>query len=608
MPIKNTYNVLRWAFVTVTILGYGYLSYYYYRGYFTPGQFTTVTGVVVLLIPVLVLMFRPAYSKSGLPRINLGRVAYIVPFLVFLCAFLETMLFGYTGLLTVIMLIVGFTFFLVSKSTSTISPMLVSLLAVLISVLYGVYTPSFGSDTWRDATQASQIIENSGLHGLTITHTAYPFPVVSLLYALLSLITNLNTLWSSSIMGLLYLLLVFLLVYLIARHFNIEYPHIAVVLALTTPLVFIWSVWFVSQTYALLMAIPILFLNLNPLIILILAIAMILGHSGVSLWTLAILILLVFAKKSTKTSIFTSEFINMKLIMVAIPFIIYVIYTLVLRTIVEASLRFLDVLSIFLFGEEILLNRAYIQGSIFSVLSVVPLIVLVVLGVALLMEHKEDVLIQLFVLVSLAGLGVGYLGSAFFPTLLPARYLGLGSAVILSIVSPRGIRALARRGRIGTYYAFSMVLLAIVSFGFSGALTPGNPYTVSAYGAWSITGLIKYNEAQELDKIVSLLCCNNYLIDWRAGAYLGFKYLWIQPLSKGFYDPDSQSSFIFAGSYGLLVTPEYLEDFNGILVLRISALTMSDSFAPHILEYIQKRASKENIIYSSTNFLIAFNG
>jgi hypothetical protein len=280
----------------------------------------------------------------------------------------------------------------------------------------------------------------------------------------------------------------------------------------------------------------------------------------------------------------------------------------VLRTIIEASLRFLDVLSIFLFEEKILLNRAYIQGSIFSVLSVVPLIVLVVLGIAILMEHKEDVLIQLLVLVSLAGLGIGYLGSAFFPTLLPARYLGLPSAVMLSIVSPRGIRALARRGRAGTYYAFSMVLLAIISFGFAGTLMPGNPYTVSAYEAWSITGLIKYNEAQELDKIVSLLCCNNYLIDWRAGVYLRFKYLWIQPLSKGFYYPGTQSSFILAGYYGLLVTPEYLEDFNGVLVLRISALTMSDSFAPHILEYIQKRTSKENIIYSSTNFLIAFNG
>jgi hypothetical protein len=607
MPIKNTYNVLRWAFVTVTILGYGYLSYYYYRGYFTPGQFTTVTGVVILLIPVLVLMFRPAYSKSGLPRINLGRVAYIVPFLVFLCAFLETLLFGYTGLLTVVMLIVGFTFFLVSKSTSTISPMLVSLLAVLISVLYGVYTPSFGSDTWRDATQASQIIENSGLHGLTITHTAYPFPVVSLLYALLSLITDLNTLGSSSIMGLLYLLLVSLLVYLIARRFNIEYPHIAVVLALTTPLVLIWSVWFVPQTYALLMAILILFLKPSSLITLILAIAMILGHGGMALWTLIILILLVFTKKSTKIKIL-SESINMKLITVAIPFIIYVIYTTVLQAIMETGLRFLDVLHTFLFGEEIVLNKAYTQGSTLSILSVVPLIVLVVLGIAILLEYKEDVVVRLLVLVSLAGLGIGYLGSAFFPTLLPARYLGLGSVAMLSIVSPRGIQALARRERIGTYYAFSMVLLAIISFGFAGTLIPENPYTASAYGAWSITGLIKYNEAQELDKIVSLLCCNNYLIDWRAGAYLGFKYLWIQPLSRGFYDPGSRSSFIFAGSYGLLVTPEYLEDFNGILVLRISALTMSDSFIPHILEYIQKRASKENIIYSSTNFLIAFNG
>uniref|UniRef100_A0A7J3ZAJ4 Uncharacterized protein n=1 Tax=Ignisphaera aggregans TaxID=334771 RepID=A0A7J3ZAJ4_9CREN len=84
---------------------------------------------------------------------------------------------------------------------------------MIICVLYGIYTPSFGSDTWHDATQATQTIARGGLKDLTIVHQAYPIPVVPLLYAVYSIVAGLNTLWSSSILGLLYLLLVTLWVY-----------------------------------------------------------------------------------------------------------------------------------------------------------------------------------------------------------------------------------------------------------------------------------------------------------------------------------------------------------------------------------------------------------
>ena len=111
------------------------------------------------------------------------------------------------------------------------------MLVMVIGVLYSVYAPSFGSDTWRDAIMATQIIERSVLRDLTIVHEAYPFPLVSLLYAVYSMVMGLNTFWSSSVMGILYLMLITLWVYVLAKRTDSVCPHIAVLLALTTPLI-----------------------------------------------------------------------------------------------------------------------------------------------------------------------------------------------------------------------------------------------------------------------------------------------------------------------------------------------------------------------------------
>jgi len=110
------------------------------------------------------------------------------------------------------------------------------------------------------------------------------------------------------------------------------------------------------------------------------------------------------------------------------------------------------------------------------------------------------------------------------------------------------------------------VLLAIVSFGFTGALMPGNPYTVHPQTVWSISGLLTYSETRELEKLAPLLCCNNYLVDWRAGVYMSHKYLWIQARYRDFYNLETQSSFTFAGSYELFVTAKYFNHFNVLQV------------------------------------------
>jgi len=46
---------------------------------------------------------------------------------------------------------------------------------------------------------------------------------------------------------------------------------------------------------------------------------------------------------------------------------------------------------------------------------------------------------------------------------------------------------------------------------------PENPYTANPYAAWPISGFPTRNKAKEIKRLATILCCNEYLIDWRAG-------------------------------------------------------------------------------------------
>jgi len=245
-PNKLLYRLLLLSIV----LGYAILWYYNYRGYLTLNQFVSVTLTALMSISTPLLLSRSTRYEATLPSMNLGKIAYILPYILFFCAFSELRLHEHLGLLLVIALAGAYVILIFSRSNSAVTSIAVAVLAVLAASLYGVYTPSFGNDTWRDAIQATQVIVRGGLKDLTIIHPAYPIPVVPLLYATYSMVAGLDTLWSSSVLGLLYLLLFALWVYTLARRSGARYPHVAVILALTTPLVVVWSVWFIPQAYS----------------------------------------------------------------------------------------------------------------------------------------------------------------------------------------------------------------------------------------------------------------------------------------------------------------------------------------------------------------------
>jgi hypothetical protein len=111
------------------------------------------------------------------------------------------------------------------------------------------------------------------------------------------MIIGLNTLWSSSFIGIIYLLLLATWIYISVKNYGSSYSHIAVILAMTTPLIIVWSVWFIPQTYSLLAMVPLIFLELHLVVIIIYVSALVMEHEGVALWMFIIIIFLTLINK-----------------------------------------------------------------------------------------------------------------------------------------------------------------------------------------------------------------------------------------------------------------------------------------------------------------------
>jgi hypothetical protein len=594
--------------VLCIIGGYAFLGYYYYKGLLSLDQYLEASFATLLsLISAIILLSRHKHQKIDTPGLNIGKIAYVIPYIVFISSIMDVCLFRHLGIFSILSLISALTILTLSKHDLGTSLLGITILATIIATLYGIYTPSFGNDTWRDAIQASQIIERGGLRDLTIVHEAYPFPLVSLLYAVHSIVTNMDTIWSSNVMGILYILLLTLWIYLLSKKLNTGYCRIASLLALTTPLVVLWSVWFIPQVYALLMALPLLFLKLHIIIVMILTLALVFGHGGMALWTLGIFtVLFIFmemlnAKASTHTFL---QQLSIKLALFLVIFSDYATYTVILMVLKGGVTSVFEAVIAFLRGERLTATlHIQSQAPITSILGVIPIAILVALGLVRILEDN-DILLRLLAFISLAGLAVAYVGAVASPALDLPRYLGLGSTTLLTILSPQAFESLTRRGKLGAGYAYALLLLAILSFGFAGTLMPENPYTINPYSPASISGLITYDEAQELRNLAPLLCCNNFLIDWRAGNYLASIYLWIYPEYRGFHIINTQSKFIFAESYGLLVTSEYFKNFNGIWILRKNALHMPEAYLSELPLYLAKMYVNTSVIYLSNNIQV----
>jgi hypothetical protein len=402
--------------------------------------------------------------------------------------------------------------------------------------LFSLYTPTFGNDTWRDLLWAKEILIQASITGTVIKHSAYPFPILPLTYAIVSLQTGLDPLWTSVLLGVAYLYILPISVYLLSQKITKLNNFSGAFLLLTVPLVVVWSTWYIPQVHALMLY---LISMLQPSIVLqiILLLTATLTHGGMALLMSLILFLLWIA---------TSEKRYYVLLLVNIIItIIYIVYTSLLNSTVGGYRAISDAIMAFVLGVKRVTPTVSPPLSLrFTVaLSELSLIILGILSFLVFLYKDKNIKILI------AGLGsllvAGYVGIADFDIL---RYLGLPSLIILSIFIPYVIKIIySKKG--GTLYMVILFLLSIFSFAYAGTFAPRNSYTANPYSYSALSGLLEYNEAIYLHQIIELVTSGVYFIDWRGGAYLMYSnFEDIQPTISGFRYKDVE--FVVGGNIG----------------------------------------------------------
>jgi len=151
--------------------------------------------------------------------------------------------------------------------------------------------------------------------------------------------------------------------------------------------------------------------------------------------------------------------VEVRLAIATLIFTLYTAYTTLSMILRGVTSGIIKALTAFLSEGRVLVATAPIQTLPIAVLGVIPVIVLAILGLVVLVESKDAVR-RLLAFTSLVGLGVSYVGAVAYPALDLPRYLGLGSTVMLTVLSPQAVQTLAKRGRIATYYTLSINALS----------------------------------------------------------------------------------------------------------------------------------------------------
>lgn len=531
-------------------------------------------------------------------------------------------LIGHLSMFSLLVMLIGFTIAAVGRGKPIYRITLaMAAIGTLSVALYGSYTPSFGNDTWRDIMIAEQLLLRGRIEALTARHDAYPIPVVPLLYATASFATGTDPLWTSAIVGLVYLFLLPLSVYTLSRRILGDLPttSYSAILISVTPLAVIWSFGFIPQAYSLTLGI-LAFLSLlaggkkaeKAFPFILLSTSLVLGHGGVATFFLLLMIWLILWGRSEDASASLGRYIWPYLIPYSMLFIMYFVYTTLVYPLISGYTSVIEAIKAFLSGQKILVATSpYAQQPVVAVLSYIPISVIVTSSLTLLVDENTPRWMKLTIFLLLVMLAIALIGSQAFPALDALRYLGFPSTTFLAIFASLGLSRIAERKTPGLIYFIALLLLATTSFVFSGAIMPDNPFTASPYAGPSIYGLITYSEAQNLKYISYNLINMNILTDWRSGAYMSYT------LVKDNYDPHwighgnrftrNYIEILYAGSYGYVVTPHELINKlqqGYMFLVRGNGLEMPESFYNINSKFIDFIYLNYNIIYNSNNIII----
>jgi hypothetical protein len=497
------------------------------------------------------------------------------------------------------------------------------LLAFFLSffvLIYMVFPPSLGNDTWRDIIYASEMT-NRGY--IPQTYDAYPIPIPSILYTFIASVLGINLAWASMLVGLAYLSLVTILPFLIySRVFGIDEGALfSSIFTLTNCMIVLWIPWFIPQAYSISLALCIFLLGLklaehrrseraDMMLIILLSVPTAMGHGGVALC------FIIFLSIGWLISAFTRDIMSQRvfrkiLVIFGVVTFAYLGLTTVLDVIVNSTRSIFDAISGLIIGRAHTVYTLIVQPSWYSYLiSYAALYAIPILAFVAWLEHdrytkslKNKVIVETMFIGSAVFLLLAFVGNVFATYLVLDRYLGVISYIMLPIIAGLGASMLLKRGRGGKFLVLSILVLLPIGFTFGGSFTPD--YNPLGHSSYALVANPTYGEQEIMQTFLRIVSGGQVLVDWRFGL----------PLEAFVRVSTSANSFKFTyiGYYGLRVSPEDIllhMKQGGIFIYREIAFRQMDLRAGnYTLEELHKTTESIcNKVYSSTNGIEVFTG
>lgn len=542
---------------------------------------STPTLPYALLIIGTGLLLAKAYTNHRQTRQKTvpPKVALLLLFTCMLASYVEMFILRASNI-SLILLATTLAVAVLTNGKALLLFIFVSATLGIVAAQYLVYAPSYGNDTWRDVMWAEYTLAYGDYTESPIFHTAYPLPMVVLLYSTASQALGISPLASSVVVGLAYLVALPLLAMLVIRRAfpeADEYARYTPLVMLSVPMIALWGVWFIPQAYAVILlfiSILLAFLEGSPrryLVGAVVAMALVFGHPGFSLIASATLLWLSFG---------SGRILRPFAIILALFTAFYDIY-LTFSRIYSGGLTILTAL----LGETGKTVLTSTESSVPYVSRVLPWLstaALVPLGYVsyFAVGARRDLVVRIF-LSSIFLIGTGYLLTTLNPNSTADRYVGLPGVVLLATLAPLGLKKYLEGSRWGIAYAYALLSIFVLVLAFGGSFTPYS-HLVTTPSPYSAYGVLTYGEKEVVDNIASLLDVSyktNVVTDWRTGMVI---YDYFVPshkvtgVSRGFR-VDS-TTFVFTGSYGLLGDEKFIIQWRGLVILRESSLVMPEAW------------------------------
>ena len=479
-----------------------------------------------LFLAIDLLVFSEKTNAVIAKEKSLQKILLILLVIFFILAMTETYLLGHT-LFTPLVLAISSWFYINSRSTQGLSLVYLPLsVSLLIIAHYLVFPPSFGNDTSRDIMWGDETLRSGHYTESRVTHTAYYFPIVVLVYTALGLASGYSPTMASVVVGFLYLFALGIYFFLLLRKFYVQdqYSKVTVLLLFSIPMVVIWSVWFIPQAMALLFVLLLLYLinrTDSAVVITLLSAAIVFTHPGVALFTIAYFAYMYLFSPDR-------EKYRRPLLYITVLYIAYFTYTTVLYMVVPGLRLYLNTLLSILFGDNMVqISTSSKELNFFNrVVPWFPLVVALTLSVNTILTCQPRrgtcTWSSLTVLFSAAALAAGYAIVVLRPDSSADRYIGLPATILLVLASLPGLKAFDVTSRLGRGFQYTLIGLLIFAFAFGGTLTPLNPLTANP-NVYSVYGLLSYSDKAKTEVISELLSVDvpvHVYTDWRTGLML----------------------------------------------------------------------------------------